>query len=134
MQQTQVMIIGGGIVGLATAYHISQQFPGVSLVLVEKESSVGSHQTGHNSGVLHSGVYYRPGTLRAQNCRAGKQAMERFCAEHAIPYEICGKVIVAVDESEFSQLDRIYERGIQNGVVCQIIDENRLHELEPHAA
>ncbi|MGE0757688.1 MAG: L-2-hydroxyglutarate oxidase [Pirellulaceae bacterium] len=134
MQQSQVVIVGGGIVGLATAYHVTTQFPGISVTVVEKESSVGAHQTGHNSGVLHSGIYYKPGTLRARNCRAGKEAMERFCAEHGIPYEICGKVIVAVDEGDLPQLEKIYDRGQQNGVRCEVIDASRLRELEPHAA
>jgi L-2-hydroxyglutarate oxidase len=134
MQQSNVLIVGGGIVGLATAYQITNQFPGMSITVLEKEPSVGAHQTGHNSGVLHSGIYYKPGTLRATNCRAGKEAMERFCAEQGIPYDICGKVIVAVGEEELPQLERIYERGQQNGVRCEVIDAGRLRELEPHAA
>jgi L-2-hydroxyglutarate oxidase len=134
MQKAKVIIVGGGIVGLATAYQITEQFPGLRVLVLEKEPAVGQHQTGHNSGVLHSGIYYKPGTLRARNCRAGKLAMEAFCAQHSIPYEICGKVIVAVDQSELPQLDRIYERGQQNGVQCAIIDANRLREIEPHTA
>jgi L-2-hydroxyglutarate oxidase LhgO len=102
--------------------------------VLEKEAALGEHQTGHNSGVLHSGIYYKPGTLRAANCRTGKRAMEEFCAEHGVPYEICGKVIVAVNEAELPQLERIYERGQQNGVRCEIIGPERLKELEPHAA
>lgn len=129
-----VVIVGGGIVGLATAFRLSQRFPGRNAIVLEKESSVGSHQTGHNSGVLHSGIYYKPGSLRATNCRTGKQAMEAFCAEHAIPYDICGKVIVAVDESELPSLERIFDRGQQNGVRCAMIGPERLRELEPHAA
>jgi L-2-hydroxyglutarate oxidase len=128
-----VVIVGGGIVGLATAYRLTERFP-VSVRVLEKESTVGAHQTGHNSGVLHSGIYYKPGSLRAQNCRSGKKRMEEFCAEHQIPYEICGKVIVAVDDSELPLLDRIYERGLQNEVVCEIIPPERLRELEPYAA
>jgi L-2-hydroxyglutarate oxidase len=134
MQKAKILIVGGGIVGLATAYQITEQFPGLSVLVLEKEPNVGAHQTGHNSGVLHSGIYYKPGTLRAKNCRAGKQAMEAFCAQHSIPYDICGKVIVAVNESELPQLDRIYARGQENGVQCSIIDANRLHELEPYTA
>ena len=134
MQQAKVLIVGGGIIGLATAYQITQQFPGLRVFVLEKESAVGVHQTGHNSGVLHSGIYYKPGTLRAMNCRAGKLAMEQFCAEQNIPYEICGKVIVAVDESELPQLDRIYQRGQENRVQCTIISADQLRELEPHSA
>lgn len=134
MRDAHVIIVGGGIVGLATAYQLTEQFTGLSITVLEKESTVGSHQTGHNSGVLHSGIYYKPGTLRAKNCRSGKRRMEEFCAAHSIPYEICGKVIVAVDESELPQLNRILERGQQNDVQCELIEPERLRELEPHAA
>jgi L-2-hydroxyglutarate oxidase len=131
---SHIAILGGGIVGLATAWQITRRWPGRKVHVIEKEAAVGVHQTGHNSGVLHSGIYYRPGSLRALNCRTGKAAMERFCAEQGIPYEICGKVIVAVDESELPGLERIYERGRANGVRCQMIDRPRLKELEPYAA
>jgi L-2-hydroxyglutarate oxidase LhgO len=134
MQHFDVIVVGGGIVGLASAYQLLERQPNRRLLVVEKEATIGVHQTGHNSGVLHSGIYYRPGTLRAQNCRTGKQAMERFCAEHGIDYEICGKVIVAVDARELPLLDTIYERGQANGVRCQLIDREHLIELEPHAA
>lgn len=131
---SHVSILGGGIVGLATAWQITQRWPGLKVQVIEKEPAVGAHQTGHNSGVLHSGIYYRPGSLRAMNCRTGKAAMERFCAEHGIAYEICGKVIVAVDAAELPGLERIFERGQANGVRCEIIDPQRLKELEPNAA
>lgn len=134
MQTTDVIIVGGGIVGLATAYQLTRQYPGRSVTLLEKEPQLALHQTGRNSGVLHSGIYYRPGTLRALNCRAGKLAMEQFCAAEGVPYEICGKVIVAVSDEELPALERIYERGQANGVRCELIDRARLSELEPHAA
>ena len=134
MPEAQVAIVGGGIVGLATAYQLLQRRPDCSVLVLEKENSVGVHQTGHNSGVLHSGIYYRPGSLKALNCRAGKLAMEAFCAEHRIDYDICGKVIVAVDESELPALQRIFERGQLNGVRCEMIGPERLRELEPHVA
>jgi (S)-2-hydroxyglutarate dehydrogenase len=134
MPSTDVLIVGGGIVGLATAYHLTRDFPGRSVMIVEKESQLAQHQTGHNSGVLHSGIYYKPGSLRAVNCRAGKAAMEQFCAAEGVAYEICGKVIVAVSENELPALAKIYERGQANGVKCEMIDRDRLHELEPHAA
>src|SRR6476620_1882392 len=134
MPSSDILIVGGGIIGLATAYHLTRDCPGRSVTIVEKESQLAQHQTGHNSGVLHSGIYYKPGSLRAINCRAGKAAMEQFCAAEQIPYEICGKVIVAVSEGELPALARIYERGQANGVKCQMIDRERLHELEPHAA
>jgi L-2-hydroxyglutarate oxidase len=128
-----LLVVGGGIVGLATAYRFTQRFPGAVVTVLEKESSVGQHQTGHNSGVLHSGIYYKPGSLKAINCREGKRAMEAFCQEQQIPYEICGKVIVAVDEGDLPSLDKIYERGQANGVNCERIGVERLAELEPHA-
>jgi (S)-2-hydroxyglutarate dehydrogenase len=131
---TDVAIVGGGILGLATAYLITRQYPGRRVVVLEKEQDLAHHQTGHNSGVLHSGIYYKPGSLKAVNCRAGKEAMEEFCSVEGITYEICGKVIVAVDPSELPALERIYERGLANGVDCTLIDRARLAELEPHAA
>jgi L-2-hydroxyglutarate oxidase len=127
-------VIGGGIVGLATAYQFSQRFPGRRVVVLEKEARVAEHQTGHNSGVLHSGIYYKPGSLKAINCREGKKAMEAFCAAEGIAHEICGKVIVAVTDAELPALQRIYERGVANGVICTLIDKPRLHELEPFVA
>lgn len=129
-----VAIIGGGIVGLATAFRVSERFPDWTVLVLEKEDRVGVHQTGHNSGVLHSGIYYKPGSLKAANCREGKSAMETFCAAEKIPFEICGKVIVAVNEKEKPALENIYNRGQENGVQCEVIDSARLRELEPHAA
>ena len=132
MQQTDVAIIGGGIVGLATAYRLLERFPGRTVTILEKEREVAQHQTGHNSGVLHSGIYYRPGSLRAANCREGKLAMEQFCQKENIPFDRCGKVIVAVTESEIPQLERIFERGLANDVQCERIGPERLKEIEPH--
>ena len=134
MTTFDLAVVGGGIVGLATAYQFTQRFPGRRVVVLEKEAVVAEHQTGHNSGVLHSGIYYKPGSLKAINCRAGKKAMEAFCAAEGIAHEICGKVIVAVTEAELPALDRIYERGVANGIDCTIIDKARLAELEPHAS
>ncbi|MGH7199870.1 MAG: L-2-hydroxyglutarate oxidase [Planctomycetaceae bacterium] len=134
MHRSDVAIIGGGIVGLATAYRLIERFPQKSVTVLEKEPQLGEHQTGHNSGVLHSGVYYKPGSLKAVNCREGKRAMEAFCEREGIAYEICGKVIVAVDESELPAMQRILERGQANGVRCELIGRARLAELEPHCA
>ena len=134
MVEADVVIVGGGIVGLATAYRLIQRFPRQRVIVLEKEDQVGSHQTGHNSGVLHSGIYYKPGSLKALNCRQGKQAMEAFCREEEIPFDICGKVIVAVVDQELPQLETILKRGGQNGVRCELIGRERLAELEPHAA
>lgn len=128
-----VMVIGGGIVGLATAYRLTERHPRRTVVVLEKESHVAAHQSGHNSGVLHSGIYYKPGSLKAATCRAGKREMEAFCASEGIRYDLCGKVIVATDESEFGRLQALYERGQANGVRCEIIGRERLRELEPHA-
>src|SRR5438067_6902055 len=134
MKSADVAIIGGGIVGLATAYQVTRQHPGRRVVVLEKEAELAYHQTGHNSGVLHSGIYYKPGSLKAINCRTGKQAMEAFCAAEGIEYEICGKVIVATSEAELPALQRIYERGQENGVRCALIEREHLQEIEPNAA
>jgi L-2-hydroxyglutarate oxidase len=133
-EKADVAIVGGGIVGLATAYQISERHPQLSICVLEKETKVAQHQSGRNSGVLHSGIYYKPGSLKARNCREGKLAMERFCEAHGNPFERCGKVIVAVDDREMPALERIFERGRENGVACELIGPERLAELEPHAA
>jgi (S)-2-hydroxyglutarate dehydrogenase len=132
MPRQDVLIIGGGIVGLATGLKLLEQTPGLTVLLLEKETKVAQHQTGHNSGVLHSGIYYRPGTLRAKNCREGRLAMVEFCRAEGIAFDICGKVIVATSESEVPQLLKIYDRGIANEVRCELIDLPRLRQLEPH--
>jgi (S)-2-hydroxyglutarate dehydrogenase len=134
MQRADVAIIGGGIIGLATGYALTQQFPEKKVVLLEKEAGLAEHQTGRNSGVIHSGIYYKPGSLKAVNCREGRKALVQFCEREGIAHEICGKVIVAIEKRELPALDRIYERGQANGVTCEIIEPERLHELEPHAA
>jgi len=133
MTRRRIVIVGGGIVGLATAWRLSDR-DDLDLVLLEKEKAVAEHQTGRNSGVLHSGIYYKPGSLKAKNCRAGKAEMEAFCESEGIAYERCGKVIVAVDESELPALHRIHERGLANGVDCERIGVERLGEIEPHVS
>jgi L-2-hydroxyglutarate oxidase len=134
MSRTDVVVVGGGIIGLATAWQLIQQHPNLRIVLLEKEATLASHQTGRNSGVIHSGIYYMPGSLRAKNCRAGKLALQEFCTNYGVSWERTGKVIVATDESQIPAMERIYERGQQNGVECEIIDAERLAEIEPHAA
>jgi L-2-hydroxyglutarate oxidase len=129
-----LVVIGGGIVGLATAHRFLERFPGEKVVVLEKEARVGEHQTGHNSGVLHSGIYYKPGSLKAANCIRGKRWMEEFCARESIPFETCGKVIVAVDASEVPRLEALHERGKANGIACELVGTERLGELEPAAA
>jgi len=134
MTECDVAIIGGGIVGLATGYQLARLDPGKKVVVLEKEAGLAEHQTGRNSGVIHSGIYYKPGSLKAVNCREGRKALIEFCQQEGVAHEICGKVIVAVDEKEMPALERIYERGQANGVNCAIIDRERLHELEPYSA
>jgi len=134
MEKYDVAIVGGGIVGMATAWRLNQLCPRLSVAVLEKESQVGEHQTGNNSGVLHSGIYYKPGSLKAINCREGKWAMQEFCKEQGLPFELCGKVIVAVEEKELAGLQKIYERGQANGIQCTLIERDRLKELEPHTA
>ena len=127
-----IAIIGGGIVGLATAYRLTEQYPDRSVTVLEKEDRVAAHQTGHNSGVIHSGVFYEPGSLKAENCREGKRALVDFCEAHDVDYEMCGKVVVATDERELPELNRIQEKGVANRVECTRIGPDELHEREPH--
>jgi len=134
MSRTDVVVAGGGIIGLATAWQLIQKDPNLRIVLLEKEATLASHQTGRNSGVIHSGIYYKPGSLRAKNCRAGKLALQEFCTEYGVSWERTGKVIVATKESQIPAMESILERGRQNGVECEIIDAERLAEIEPHAA
>src|SRR5438128_900744 len=110
-----VTIVGGGILGLATGLALTARDPALRLLLLEKEPRVGMHQTGHNSGVIHAGIYYRPGSLKARLSVQGVQSMMAFCDAHDIPYEKCGKVIVATDERELVALDELYRRGSANG-------------------
>lgn len=132
--RAELLVVGGGIIGLAIAYRFTQRYPRQRVVVLEKEHQLAGHQSGHNSGVLHAGVYYRPGSLKALFSRTGKAAMEAFCQSEGIPFERCGKVIVAVGEDELDRLRAIAERGQQNGVDCTMIDRQQLAELEPHAA
>ena len=132
MKCNDVLIVGGGIIGLATAYQLSRTYPQLKLQILEKEAEIAQHQTGHNSGVLHSGIYYKPGSLKAINCREGKKQLEAFCQQEEIDFEICGKVIIALSTKELPALEDIFQRGKENGVLCEMITKERLHELEPH--
>lgn len=134
MIQYDFAVLGGGIVGLATAWRLSQEYPDRKILLVEKEPSLAMHQTGRNSGVIHSGIYYKPGSLRAINCRAGKAELEQFCQQYEIAWQKTGKVIVATKQSQIPALQTIFDRGQQNGVDCRIIDQDELGNIEPHAA
>jgi (S)-2-hydroxyglutarate dehydrogenase len=125
-------IIGGGIVGLSTAMALGKRYPNAQIIVLEKESNWAAHQTGHNSGVIHSGIYYKPGSFKAKFCRDGATSMVEFCQEHNIDHDVCGKVIVAVDESEVQRLENIYQRGVDNGIKVQRITAEEVKEVEPH--
>src|SRR5687767_1912456 len=131
--QHDIIITGGGIVGLATAYRLLEKDPTLKIALLEKEAKVAAHQTGHSSGVIHSGIYYKPGSLKAKNCVAGAARMVEFCREHSIPFDICGKVVVATDEAERAGLAELMRRGTANGVPgLRMIERAELREMEPH--
>jgi (S)-2-hydroxyglutarate dehydrogenase len=125
-------IIGGGIVGLSTGMALGKRYPKAKILVVEKESKWAFHQTGNNSGVIHSGIYYKPGSFKAKFCRDGCLSMVEFCQEHGIPYEVCGKVIVATDESELPRLEDIYQRGLENGIPVKRISAEEVKEVEPY--
>ncbi len=128
-----IAIVGGGIVGLATAREILRRKPGTRLVVLEKEAEIARHQTGHNSGVIHAGIYYAPGSMKAKLCVAGAAEMMRYCDEKGIPWRRCGKLIVATDESELPRLASLYERGQANGVPgLELVEQERVREIEPH--
>ena len=130
-----VIIIGGGVVGLAVALEITRRLPALRLLLLEKEDRVARHQSGHNSGVIHSGVYYKPGSLKARLCVTGAAAMIDFCREHGIAHNVCGKVIVATQVEELPRLEELRRRGEANGLIgLRVIGPEELREIEPHAA
>ena len=127
-------IIGGGIVGLSTGMALGKRYPNARILVLEKESSWAFHQTGNNSGVIHSGVYYKPGSFKAKFCRDGAQSMVDFCQEHNLPYEVCGKVIVATEEKELPLLENLYQRGLENGIKVARITAEEVKEIEPHVS
>lgn len=130
-----VVVVGGGIVGLAVAREILGRRPDTKLALLEKETELGQHQTGHNSGVIHSGIYYAPGSMKAVACVAGAEALMRYCDRRGIPYRLCGKVIVATDEEELPRLEALYQRGTANRVPgLKMVEADELREMEPHVA
>jgi len=130
-----VAIVGGGILGLATARAITERRPDARLVILEKESKLATHQTGHNSGVIHSGLYYRPGSHKARLCVEGARLMEAFCDEHGIRWQRIGKVVVATEPEELPRLDTLYQRGVANGVPgVRMLEPDELREIEPHAS
>jgi L-2-hydroxyglutarate oxidase len=130
-----VAVVGGGIVGLAVAHELLARHPRLRVVVLDKESRVAAHQSGHNSGVIHSGLYYAPGSAKARTAVAGAERMKRFCGEHGVRVEVCGKVVVATDERELPALAELHRRGTANGVPGLVeIGPERLREIEPHAA
>jgi L-2-hydroxyglutarate oxidase LhgO len=134
LRQVDAVVVGGGIVGLATALALLQARPGTSLVILEKEQEIASHQTGRNSGVIHSGLYYKPGSLKATTCSRGRMLLERFCEEHGVSFERCGKVVVATREEELPRLEELERRGRANGLTgVRRITAEELREREPHA-
>ena len=134
IQKFDIAIIGGGIVGLATAMALKSKFPHHALAVLEKESELADHQTGHNSGVIHSGIYYKPGSSKARLCVEGGRLLMQFCESNGVPYERCGKLIVATTEDELPRLQTLYERGTANGIQgLEMIGPERIREIEPHA-
>lgn len=131
MTDFDLVVIGGGIVGLSTAMQASQRFPGMTVAVLEKEPRLGSHQTGRNSGVIHAGVYYQPGSLKARFCREGVTATIQFCTEHDIPFEQCGKLIVATEPSELNRMAALHERARENGIAIERLDQTELERREP---
>jgi L-2-hydroxyglutarate oxidase len=125
-------IIGGGIVGLATAMELARQRPGAGIVVLEKEATLGQHQTGHNSGVIHAGIYYEPGSLKAELCRRGAQRTKEFCSEQAIPFEVCGKLLVATNALELRRLEALLTRARQNKIAVEQLDSAELRRREPN--
>jgi len=131
-QHADFIIAGAGIVGLSTAYKLSLKYPSSSIIVLEKESEPAAHQTGRNSGVIHSGIYYKPGSYKAKNCIDGRHQLVEFCRTHSIKHDICGKVIVAADKDELPRLDAIYNRGLENKIEgIELIDQQRLKQIEP---
>jgi L-2-hydroxyglutarate oxidase len=129
----RVIVIGGGVVGLAAAYRLSERSPGARVTLLEKENGVGRHQTGHNSGVLHCGLYYKPGSAKARLAVSGIRQMVQFCQENSIPHDVCGKLVVAADASELPRLDALFERGQANGLEgLRKLGPEEMREIEPH--
>ena len=135
MQAVDVAVIGGGVVGTATAMALLERCPGLTVSVLEKEDHLAAHQTGHNSGVIHSGLYYKPGSLKAGTCTSGREALYRFCAEHSIAHERCGKIVVATSDAEIPALDALEYRGRENGLTgLERFDSRGLRHFEPHAA
>ena len=126
------IIVGGGIVGISTAWQLKQRRPDASVIVIEKEASLAMHQTGHNSGVIHAGVYYAPGSLKATLCKAGEKATKAFCNEHQIPFEQCGKLLVATNNTELERMQALYERCLENSIEVKLLSQEQLRQQEPN--
>ncbi|MDM8102180.1 MULTISPECIES: L-2-hydroxyglutarate oxidase [Oceanobacillus] len=129
--KVDIVIVGAGIIGLSTAYQLSKKHPDKDIAVVDKEAEVAKHQTGHNSGVIHSGIYYKPGSYKARFARNGSKSMVEFCEKHQIEYNQCGKVIVATSESQLANMNKLYERGIENGLDVERLSRDEVKEIEP---
>ena len=133
MNSRRIIIVGAGIVGLATAFKLARRLPAAQITVLEKEKTVGQHQSSHNSGVLHCGLYYQPGSAKARLAVSGIQEMIAFCRQHGVPHEVCGKLVVAADESEVPRLRALHERGQQNGLQgLRLLNPEEMREIEPH--
>ena len=132
MNEYDIVLIGGGIVGVSTAWILKKCYPSATILLIEKESSLATHQTGHNSGVIHAGVYYTPGSLKVEFCKRGAAQTIAFCQEHDLPYEQCGKLLVATDIVEYDRMGALETRCIQNGIDIELLSEAELKKREPN--
>jgi L-2-hydroxyglutarate oxidase len=134
-RQYDVVVVGGGIIGLATSMKLTQDFPNLKVAVLEKEEKVAQHQTGHNSGVIHAGIYYAPGSQKANFCSTGGKLLRDFCDEYGIAYDMCGKLIVATDDSEVPQLEELFKRGTENGAEgLRMVDQEEIKDIEPYSA
>ncbi len=134
-RQYDVIVVGGGIIGLATSMKLTQDFPNLKVAVLEKEEEVAQHQTGHNSGVIHAGIYYAPGSQKANFCSTGGKLLRDFCDEYGIAYDMCGKLIVATDDSEVPQLEELFKRGTENGAEdLRMVDQEEIKDIEPYSA
>ena len=134
-RQYDVVVVGGGIIGLATSMKLTQDFPNLKVAVLEKEKEVAQHQTGHNSGVIHAGIYYAPGSQKANFCSTGGKLLRDFCDEYGIAYDMCGKLIVATDDSEVPQLEELFKRGTENGAQgLRMVDQEEIKDIEPYSA
>lgn len=130
--KADILIVGAGIIGLSTAYQLSELNPAKKIIVLDKESRAAEHQTGHNSGVIHSGIYYRPGSYKAEFAKNGSASMIEFCQTHNVEYNKCGKVIVATEEEELDRMRNLYKRGVENGLDVTLLDGETVRKIEPY--